>query len=116
MAGEEIAADFLIKKDYRILERNHRQKWGEIDIIARDPFGILVFVEVKTMRQNNSAIAELKPEDNLTASKIKKLQKAAQLFTGKHLELLQDDKGWRIDLIAICLTLNNIKIQHYENI
>ncbi len=44
--GEKIAAEFLRKMGYRILERNFRNVLGEIDIIALDG-KILVFVEVK---------------------------------------------------------------------
>ncbi|MCG3113964.1 MAG: YraN family protein [Candidatus Manganitrophus sp. SB1] len=44
--GEKIAAEFLRKMGYRILERNFRNVLGEIDIVALDG-KILVFVEVK---------------------------------------------------------------------
>ncbi len=114
--GEDIAVNFLIDNGYKIIERNFRQKWGEIDIIAKDPDDTLVFVEVKTMRQINSAIAELNPEDNLTGAKLNKLQRTAQLFAGKHSDLLDKERGWRIDLLAICLTVNNCTVRHYENI
>jgi putative endonuclease len=49
--GEELAANFLIARGYRILERNFRCKGGEVDIIARDPGDrSLVFTEVKARR------------------------------------------------------------------
>jgi putative endonuclease len=32
--GEEIAATFLARKGFRIIEKNYRKPWGEIDIIA----------------------------------------------------------------------------------
>lgn len=44
--GEKIAAEFLVKQGYRILERNFRTVLGEIDIVAQDGT-MLVFVEVK---------------------------------------------------------------------
>lgn len=44
--GERIAAEFLLKQGYRILERNFRTALGEIDIVAQDG-KMLVFVEVK---------------------------------------------------------------------
>ena len=47
--GEDLAAAFLLKLGYRILNRNWRLKTGEIDIIA-DHAGVLVFCEVKTRR------------------------------------------------------------------
>lgn len=44
---EDTAASFLIEKKYRILDKNYRKKTGEIDLIAEDPCGTLVFLEVK---------------------------------------------------------------------
>lgn len=52
--GEDKAASYLKLKGYEILSRNFRSgRGGEIDIIAKDRKGVLVFVEVKT-RTNNS--------------------------------------------------------------
>ena len=112
--GEDLACEFLTNKGYKIIERNYWKPWGELDIVAKDPENILVFVEVKTMRQNNPAIAELQPEDNLTKAKLKKLQKTAQMFAGQFPDLVDDDKGWRIDLVAIILPAS--RISHYENL
>jgi len=45
--AEDLAAQFLSKaKGYRILERNYRCPFGEVDIIAEDK-GVLAFIEVK---------------------------------------------------------------------
>lgn len=48
-AGEEAAVQFLSQQGYRILERNYRCRFGEIDLIARDG-KTLAFIEVKTRR------------------------------------------------------------------
>jgi putative endonuclease len=48
-AGEEAAVQYLRQHGYRILERNYRCRFGEIDLIARDG-SMLAFVEVKTRR------------------------------------------------------------------
>ncbi|HTU30272.1 MAG TPA: YraN family protein [Solirubrobacteraceae bacterium] len=53
-AGEELAATHLSRLGYAVVERNHRTRWGEIDIIAHAP-GMLVFVEVKTRRASARA-------------------------------------------------------------
>lgn len=114
-AGEEIAAKFLLTKKYKILYRNYRKPWGELDIIAKDPNGTLVFVEVKTLRcltLNNP----LTPEDNMTVHKLRKTKRAAEMFVGKHSDLLEERVGWRIDLVSICLTSNKHEIHHYENV
>ena len=50
--GEDFAARFLVKNKYKIIERNHRNKIGEIDIIATKDED-LVFVEVKTRSSLN---------------------------------------------------------------
>ena len=47
--GEDRAVDLLVRKGYRIVERNYRCKLGELDIIAHDR-GVLVFVEVRSRR------------------------------------------------------------------
>lgn len=45
--GEDAACAYLERHGYKVLERNYRCRWGEIDIIAAKG-GSLVFVEVKT--------------------------------------------------------------------
>lgn len=52
--GEEIAARFLVRRGYRLVERNHRTRFGEIDIVAKDG-ETLVFVEVKARQETASA-------------------------------------------------------------
>ncbi len=47
--GEELAAKFLKNQGLKILERQYRTKFGEIDLVAKDGCEI-VFVEVKTRR------------------------------------------------------------------
>lgn len=49
--GEEAACQYLIERDYHILERNWRCRPLEVDLIA-DDWGELVFVEVKTRRDD----------------------------------------------------------------
>jgi len=45
-AAEKAAAEFLKAKGYKILERNYKNKFGEIDIIALQK-GVICFLEVK---------------------------------------------------------------------
>jgi putative endonuclease len=47
--GETIAAEHLERRGFAIVARNHRTRWGEIDLIAADARR-LVFCEVKTRR------------------------------------------------------------------
>ncbi|HBI25860.1 MAG: hypothetical protein UT41_C0001G0004 [Candidatus Wolfebacteria bacterium GW2011_GWC2_39_22] len=125
--GEDVACAYLSSIGYTILSRNAREKFGEIDIIAKDPDGILVFVEVKTL----SSPEFLFPEDNLTRAKFKKLSRTCLAYANAHPELVDSQLGWRIDLVAIVVNppysttpdahlfqygKNNFAISHYKNI
>jgi putative endonuclease len=52
-AGEQLAADHLARRGFKILERNFRTRWGELDIIASNGHSI-VFCEVKSRLANRS--------------------------------------------------------------
>jgi len=129
--GEDIACEFLRKKGLTVIERNFRRKWGELDIVAREKSGNIVFIEVKTIRQSGNsadsanslqAFSWIRPEDNLTKSKLKKLQRTVSLYMGNY----KSDAGWRIDLIAITIhgsisdnltnIMKNCEIKHFEDI
>ena len=49
-SGEALAAAYLTARGWTVLARNWRCRTGEIDIIARDPDGVMVVCEVKTRR------------------------------------------------------------------
>jgi putative endonuclease len=53
--GEQLAAEHLVRRGFRILERNYRTRWGELDIVAYDGH-TLAFCEVKT-RMHGGGIA-----------------------------------------------------------
>lgn len=46
--GEELAGRFLMKRGYKIVDRNYRRPWGELDIVAEKK-GKIHFVEVKSV-------------------------------------------------------------------
>lgn len=120
--GENIACRYLVENHYKIIERNFRQKWGEIDIIAKAKDKTLVFVEVKTVRgveklhTQNESDNQISAEDQLTKSKLTKLQRTASLYAGHNQKLIDDKMGWRIDLLALTLIENSYIIKHYKNI
>ena len=62
--GEDLAAGFLKKRGLKVVERNHRTPFGEIDLICLDR-KIVVFVEVKTRTGN----AYGRPSDAVGRSK-----------------------------------------------
>jgi putative endonuclease len=57
--GEEIAAEHFSRLGYRILARNHRTRWGELDLVLADEEGTtIVFCEVKTRRLGSGQVFE----------------------------------------------------------
>lgn len=120
--GENIACRYLVENGYKIIERNFRQKWGEIDIIAKASDKTLVFVEVKTvngvekLHTQNENNYQISAEDQLTKSKLTKLQRTTSLYANHNQELIDDNKGWQIDLLALTLLDNRFVIKHYKNI
>lgn len=112
--GEDVACEYLVNKGYKVIERNFRRPWGELDIIAKSPDKILVFVEVKTVKQNSGEF--IGPEEQLTRAKMEKLKKSASLYAGHNQSLIKGEKGWQIDLLALTFNGENCEIKHYENI
>ncbi|HNP89359.1 MAG: hypothetical protein BWY24_00714 [Microgenomates group bacterium ADurb.Bin219] len=99
--GETIASKYLQEKGFKIISRNFKSRYEEIDIIAvdnstkSDQTGeTLVFVEVKA-RKENSLVS---PEESITPDKIKLIIKGAQYFKILHPEL---PDLLRIDFIGI---------------
>ncbi|MEY2641224.1 MAG: hypothetical protein RL150_617 [Candidatus Parcubacteria bacterium] len=76
--GEQEAVDFLEKRGFKVLKRNYRLFFGEIDIIA-ERAGVIHFVEVKTVSQETFSRG-IKPEDHVTREKISRIMKVAEFF------------------------------------
>lgn len=111
--GEAKAAGYLKHLGWRILGRNIKEKFGEIDILTRDNKNVLVFMEVKTLRAEPEG---LQPEDHLTEAKLFKMKKMAEAFVNANPRLVHA-AGWRIDLIAISVFADgHAELKHYENL
>lgn len=73
--GEQIAARYLKRNGFRILETNYRAHRHEIDLIAREKStGAVVFVEVKTRTPGSLG----RPAEAVNASKQRFLRLAAE--------------------------------------
>ena len=108
--GEEIASKHLKDKGFKIIERNFRKGYGEIDIIATFQ-NTLIFVEVKTRTSKLYGGAL----ESIAHHKLKSLIKTAQFYKLLHPNL---PDALRIDAILIDLDLKNNtqSIEHIENI
>lgn len=106
--GEALACNYLESKHYRILEKNYRKSFGEIDLIAM--YGqVVVFVEVKTRMNMNYGL----PSEAITAAKIHSIEKVANFYISqKHLE----NYDCRIDAVEILIIRGKPYIRHIENI
>ncbi len=115
--GENIAKMFLKKHNYADFTCNYIKKWGEIDIIAHKE-GIVHFIEVKSVSCENlynnkeglSRVTPLKdrsirPEENLTDSKLRKLSRVIQTYLIEHKEI----KEWRFDLCVVYIDVTSKK-------
>ena len=109
--GEDIAVKYLENNNYRIIERNYRKPWGEIDIIAKKEQE-LVFFEVKTQKN----YLEWEPEENVTSHKKHQLSRIIATYLKEH--RIPENQDWRIDVLAIKLNLEtkNAQIEHIKNI
>src|SRR3989339_670419 len=93
-SGEELAASFLQKQGFKILKRQYRSPFGEIDLIAEDPKRWIVFVEVKPRRSLESGY----PEEAVTEQKRRHLEASGEYFLE---EQALERRPYRFDVIAI---------------
>jgi putative endonuclease len=104
--GEDLAADFLVRQGYEIVERNFRYRRSEIDLIVRKE-NWLVFVEVK-MRSSD---AFGYPEEFVDYKKAKNIVYGAEQYTFEN-----DYNGnVRYDVVAITMRNGVPDLKHFED-
>lgn len=94
--GESIAAAWLEKKGYRIIERNFHTRYGEIDLVARCG-GEIVFIEVKTRTGRSRGT----PADAVDARKSLHWQRAAEIYLSRR---RCADAPFRFDFVGVDLS------------
>ena len=95
--GEEIAAKYLIKRGYKIIQTNWTCQIGEVDIVAQDGDNV-VLVEVKTRRVLNKDDS-IMPELAVNRAKQEKYRTLALMYAALHPALT----SIRFDVVAINL-------------
>ena len=90
---ENLAAEYLKKKGYFIIEKNYRVRQGEIDLIAENR-DYLVFVEVKLRK--SAAFAEAL--EFVDRHKQERIRRTAELYLCEHPE---QTKQPRFDVIEV---------------
>ncbi len=92
--GEELVADYVRGLGMEVVDRNWRIREGEIDLIAREPDGTFVFIEVKS----RSSLHFGHPLEAITSTKALRLQKLALAWLVTHNAWGQP---YRIDCCAV---------------
>lgn len=104
--GEKLAREFLVDRQFRILEQNWRSGHREIDIIAEFK-GELIIVEVKVRK----LIGNERLEEHIPRSKQQHLIRSAAAY----LKWKQLDSGVRFDVILVTGVKGHYQIEHIEN-
>ena len=102
--GEDLAVKYLLSNGYSVVCRKYRSRRGEIDCVAKDPDGTLVFLEVKSARTSKYG----NPLTWVTIPKQKTMAKVAMQYMKEH-KLSQTP--CRFDVIGIV----GEKIDHIKN-
>lgn len=103
--GELLAADFLTRKGFEIVERNYRHRHAEIDLIIRKD-NWLIFVEVKA----RSSYAYGHPEESVDYRKVKTILEAAEHYIYE----IDWQGNVRYDIVSVKLG-KNPEIVHLED-
>lgn len=112
--GENIASNFLINKGFKLIERNHNRKWGEIDIILHKD-NRLHFVEVKTVKRQSvngffeqpmtntlsKSKNEIRPEENMHIHKVKRLKRVIETYLLENKHKWGSEVVWQFDLVCV---------------
>jgi putative endonuclease len=111
--GENVAAKFLVKHGFSVIDKNYTRKWGEIDLVAEKD-GKLYFVEVKSVSRETlpevsgeTSNDAYRPEDNMHPWKLKRFSRTIQTYLLS--EKVPDDTLWQVDLLVVYLDMKNKK-------
>ncbi len=106
--GEKIAIDFLKRHRFKIVARNYRCKFGEIDIIARDSENILSFIEVKTRTSPTHGT----PQEAVHFKKQEQISRVALEFVQRH---GLENHPARFDVVAVICSPSGYTVELIQN-
>jgi putative endonuclease len=109
--GEGIAAEHLVRRGYRIIDRNYRTRWGELDIVAYDGRTI-AFCEVKTRRTSND---QRSPLESVRSRKRSRIRMIASRWLVERTDRPRAD-DLRFDAIGVTLDPSGrlVRLEHLE--
>jgi len=94
-SAEDLAVEYLTENKVRVVDRNYRTRFGEIDIIGSDSKQI-VFFEVKAKSTSDFG----KPYEMVTAKKKRKIISTAKSYLLEK-KINPEGSDWRIDVVSI---------------
>lgn len=102
------AAAFLRRQGCTILARNYRYRNGELDIVAKDSSGTILFVEVKSVWNGETG----NPASRVNARKQFRIWRTAAHFL--HFNGGENQKA-RFDVIGVDFQSGNLRLRHYPD-
>ncbi|MDA1193217.1 MAG: YraN family protein [Candidatus Poribacteria bacterium] len=109
--GEEVAAIYLEGQGLRVIDRNVRTPYGELDLIAQDG-DTLVFIEVKT----RSSTRHGAPQEAINRRKRLRLCRAATVYlSSDEAGGKWDDAPVRFDVIAVHRDRGSSRVEHFRD-
>ncbi len=109
--GEDITVRFFENRGFRVIERNYRKKWGEIDIIAEKD-SVLHLVEVKSSsvkRFFKDGEEAYRPEDHIHAYKKERLMRAVKTYLLEN--NVSEDKDIEINAVIVLVNEDRKKVK-----
>ena len=107
--GERFAEAYLTRRGWRVVARNYRTRWGELDLICVDDYARVVFVEVKT----RTGMGFGGPREAITQGKRRHLRQAAGLWMRS--EPWPDGcHGVRFDVVGVLVERDGVDIDHIK--
>lgn len=95
--GEQAVAEHYAARAHRVVARNWRCRYGEIDLVLEGPGGVGVFCEVKTRRSDRYG----SPFEAVTAAKQRRLRRLAGLFLAEPRTPAWRPASLRFDVAAV---------------
>lgn len=107
-SAETLACEYLVSKKYKIVERNYKDRFCEIDIVAIHK-DIIAFVEVKYRARSDfgGAIGSITPR------KLMRMRNSAQYWIAQNPD--RQELQPRLDVITIVGDLSSAQLKHLEN-
>lgn len=106
--GEDLAAQYLTDRGYKIVDRNWRCSIGEIDLVAFHN-GRFVFIEVKT--RNGTAFGH--PFEAITPTKVSRMRRLVAQWCSTNQKA---GANVRLDAISVLVSGGRVAIDHLKQV